>query len=246
MMAKRWTAVGVYFLIACAISWPLFWLTRHSGLRPPIPQPLLSLGFMWGPGIAALICWRLFKDSSGRGWTVWGGWKFAALFYAVPLVALVAVFLPVVGPKALIILPLAGLFGFLMTLGEELGWRGWLQDALAPIGRWWRYVVIGLLWEVWHMRFGTALFDGGSWSEALRTEVQWLLGAIVISAVIGEAFDRSRALIVAVTLHLWLNLVMSGELAQIVGPHMTLAYGVAVAAVVWWCWLLIRTPEKQG
>jgi membrane protease YdiL (CAAX protease family) len=211
----------------------------------PLPPPLLSLGFMWGPGIAALVCWRLFRAEVSRPWTFWGGWRFAVRFFAVPLLVLVAVLWVVVGAKALLLLPLAGLFGFLMTLGEELGWRGWLQEALRPLGRWARYPLIGLLWEVWHLRFGRAIFDGAPWSSVLLAEVGWLAATILISAVIGEAFERGRALVVAVTLHLWLNLVVGGEVGQLVGDAMMPVYLVAAGSLLWWAWLLYRRVPRN-
>ena len=40
--------------------------------------------------------------------------------------------------------------GFFNILGEELGWRGFLQDALRPLARLPRYVLLGAIWEFWH------------------------------------------------------------------------------------------------
>lgn len=249
-MKVRWLVILVFYVLACAISWPLFWLTRYSGMEPVVPPPLLSLGFMWGPGIAALICWAIFRWPK-RSWTFWGSWRFTLAFYLAPLLVLSAVLYAVAGPKGLIILPLGGIFGFLMTLGEELGWRGWLQDALRPIPRVWRYVLIGVMWEFWHMRFGSAIFGDMSWAEALLVEAKWLGGAILIAAVIGEAMDRGRAPIVAVTLHLWVNLVMSGEIVGMLGDEVWLPVAVvAGVSVLWWLFLLhgrrFLPPGREG
>ncbi len=38
----------------------------------------------------------------------------------------------------------------LATFGEELGWRGWLHRALAPMGFWPRAGLTGVLWGLWH------------------------------------------------------------------------------------------------
>lgn len=241
-MTIRWPIVLLYYLIACAVSWPLFWLTRYSGMQLTVPQPLLSLGFMWGPGLAALICWAIFRYPK-RTWKFWGSWRFALAFYVVPLLVLGGALYAVIGVKGLIVLPLGGIFGFLMTLGEELGWRGWLQDALRPLPRVARYLLIGAMWEFWHMRFGEALFGDMAWSEALMTEARWFVGAVLICAVIGEAMDRGRALIVAVTLHLWINLTMSGEIVGMLGQEVQVAvFAVLGASVLWWLWLLWARP----
>ncbi|MDI3280386.1 MAG: CPBP family intramembrane metalloprotease [Bacillota bacterium] len=37
-----------------------------------------------------------------------------------------------------------------VALGEELGWRGFLQRELAPLGFWRSSALIGLIWGVWH------------------------------------------------------------------------------------------------
>ncbi len=38
----------------------------------------------------------------------------------------------------------------LFAFGEEVGWRGWLQRELAPLGFWRASVVTGVLWGLWH------------------------------------------------------------------------------------------------
>lgn len=38
----------------------------------------------------------------------------------------------------------------LLTLSEELGWRGWLQPRLAPLGFWKAALVSGVIWGLWH------------------------------------------------------------------------------------------------
>lgn len=38
----------------------------------------------------------------------------------------------------------------LLTISEELGWRGWLQPRLSGLGFWVQSLVIGVIWGVWH------------------------------------------------------------------------------------------------
>ena len=38
----------------------------------------------------------------------------------------------------------------LVALGEETGWRGWLQSALEPLGRRRGIVLTGVIWGLWH------------------------------------------------------------------------------------------------
>jgi hypothetical protein len=51
-------------------------------------------------------------------------------------------------------------FGFVFALvslvyavGEEIAWRGYLQDALRPLNQNIRYVLMGIMWWAWHWRF---------------------------------------------------------------------------------------------
>ncbi|MDZ3799905.1 MAG: hypothetical protein U0T03_14065, partial [Xanthomonadales bacterium] len=55
-----------------------------------------------------------------------------------------------------------------------------------------------------------------------------------LSALIGEATDRARALVVAVTLHAWLNLLW-----EFAAPGTWLVF---VLAVPFWGWMLWRWP----
>ncbi len=38
------------------------------------------------------------------------------------------------------------IFGF----GEELGWRGFLLPRLMPLGKWKAYLLLGIIWGLWH------------------------------------------------------------------------------------------------
>ncbi|WP_203290767.1 CPBP family intramembrane glutamic endopeptidase [Maricaulis parjimensis] len=38
----------------------------------------------------------------------------------------------------------------ILIISEELGWRGWLQPRLAPLGFWPAALVSGVIWGVWH------------------------------------------------------------------------------------------------
>lgn len=39
---------------------------------------------------------------------------------------------------------------FLFSLGEEIGWRGYLLPRLLPLGKAKAYILLGLLWGLWH------------------------------------------------------------------------------------------------
>ncbi len=52
------------------------------------------------------------------------------------------------------ILPLSIFLGplifFIFSLGEEIGWRGFLLPRLMPLGKIRAYILLGILWGLWH------------------------------------------------------------------------------------------------
>jgi len=55
--------------------------------------------------------------------------------------------LPAVFLASLFIGPtINGIFGF----GEEFGWRGYLLPKLMPLGKFKAYVIVGVIWGLWH------------------------------------------------------------------------------------------------
>lgn len=236
-----WRAVLAFLLLACAWSWPLFWL---RDMRPelwnalPLPPPLRMTLLMWGPGLAALLCWRLFRAQVARRARLAGGAPWRALaFYAVPMLALSAIGAQMQGPQGMQpvhgLILLVAVVGFVNCLGEELGWRGFLQDALRPLARAPRYLLIGLFWAAWHF---TNLFASRTDPKDLLLYLAWYLpSTVALSALLGESVERSRALVVATTFHAWVNL--SWELG---GTGKWIVLGLSLP---YWAWLLWTWPR---
>jgi hypothetical protein len=85
------------------------------------------------------------------------------------------------------------------------------------------------MWEAWHFTNRT---HSGSLSEVLvRLAVSYPM-CIVLSWLIGEAVERSRSILVAHTLHVWINLVL--ELSWI---QAKVALAVSLGL---WVWLLMK------
>ncbi len=85
---------------------------------------------------------------------------------------------------------LAGLHAVAYALGEELGWRGYLQDALRPLQVVPRYVVLGLMWAS-GTRPGTGSVPSMLGRLAPSMDPGW------VAAGIGNGGDRTRRLMVA-------------------------------------------------
>jgi len=207
----NWKSIATYYAIACLWSWPFFW--RRDVLRIPdtpltsVSNLLVHWGLMWGPGIAALVCMVAFRRSHGRVITVGGNsWVRSVLFYAAPFLLLAAFRAHVLygyeQPALVAAFPM-----FISIFGEELGWRGFLQDALRPLPPVKRFILVGVLWEFWHFTTRTAQ----GWSP-LRVAVTLLISyssVILLSFIIGYAAERSRSVVVAVSLHSFVDLLLN-------------------------------------
>ena len=165
----------MYFVIAFAFTW-LFWWLAALGARDVIPAlPGLTVIGTFGPLVAAVI---LTAQESGRvgvrsllGRVV--RWRVAPIWYGVallgPLVLTLAAMVlevallggqpPSLGvligelPSTLLTLLVNAVYLLIfVTLGEEVGWRGYALPALQA-----RYsallasLILGVLWGLWHL-----------------------------------------------------------------------------------------------
>jgi uncharacterized protein len=190
----NWNLVFTYYVLACAWSWPFFWwrdIHHESVMAWHIPGIFKTWSYMCGPAISALICFAIFKKhrriTTLRGTSIIRG----ILFYS---------FMPVI--LALLNLQgkylFYGLLGFVSILGEELGWRGLLQDALKFKSDWRRALVIGPMWEIWHFTNRTA---GHTPLNALFRVFCFAVVLTLMSYIFLKLTRRTGSLLVAVALH---------------------------------------------
>jgi membrane protease YdiL (CAAX protease family) len=129
---------------------------------------------------------------------------------------------------------LFGIIGMFNILGEELGWRGFLQDALRPLTPLRKYILIGIMWEFWHFTNRTS--HGSAGQVALRLAI-FYPATILISFIIGQATERSKSLLVALTLHMWIN-----ALFEFPGVRTYIVFGLSVLL---WVFLLVRWRTEE-
>jgi hypothetical protein len=233
-----WVAVGVFYIVACGVSWPFFWwrdMATRSWEAWGAPEILKTMSIIWGPSLGALVALALFGRRHRQRITLLGSSpRYSLLFYLGPLVLL-----SILGGRSVDGVPphlvgvYAALVSMLSIMGEELGWRGFLQDALRPLARPLRYALIGIMWELWHF---TNRSHGRPLLGVLLTLGISYPALIALSWIIGEAVERSRSLLVAHTIHLWIDLVADSPSWQ--------AFVTAAVAVALWIILLLRWPQK--
>jgi membrane protease YdiL (CAAX protease family) len=153
------TFLGLTFT-ASAVCW---WLIITAG-GIDAHGGAFVLALMWCPGLSALATRLVFQGNvRGEGWR-WGGMRWAALGYVVPLVYATAaygmVWLTGLGGvdlgrfrgNAVSFVIIGSLWSLIAATGEKLGWRGFLVPALVrrmSFGR--TAIVSGAIWAAWHV-----------------------------------------------------------------------------------------------
>lgn len=226
----NWKAVGSFYLLACLFSWPFFWwrdMHPESWEQLALPGFLKTSFYMWGPGLAAIII-LLFVKNHQRTITFFGTSILkSVLFWSLSILGLCICGIPKEGWNNHLFPLLLGTIGFFTTLGEELGWRGFLQDALRPLNPVKRYALIGVMWELWH--FTNRTTDGELTQILIRVSI-FILALSLSSYIIGMGTDRSKSLVVAVTFHAWVNILAGfGSIA---------VYIVFGISIIYWILLL--------
>jgi membrane protease YdiL (CAAX protease family) len=251
MNRPQWKAAIVFYVLACAISWPFFWwkdIHAENWDLSAVPIWARFMGLMCGPGVAALLCFAFFRRTHQRTITFWGTSKIrSACFCVLPITFLAFVHPPadrllfgvLNDPAAHQLNPLLFIVAVLLllcwALGEELGWRGFLQDALRPISFVWRFVLIGFLWALWHFTNFTANrpIKVGSITIAIAYPA-----IILLTFIIGLAVERSRSLLVAVTIHMWIDLTI-----HLRTERTTILFA---GSILFWVVLLWTWPKDKG
>lgn len=138
-----------------------------------------------------------------------------------------------------IAIPLGAFINSVFAFGEELGWRGWLQTALLPLGTWPALLVTGVIWGLWH---APVILLGYNFARPDIVGVLFMVGGCVAWGVLlGWLRLRSASLWPAVLAHGSLNavgalvviLVAAGETPDLalVGPLGVVAWAVLAIAV---------------
>lgn len=161
--ASNRTQVATYLVLVLGLS-SIFWWLIISGGSLSTNGGIYVLALMWCPGVAGLSTRLAYQhDLRGHGWG-WGGTRWQALAYALPVAYALAVYGLVWltgaggvdlsrfgGPWVRFVL-LGSVLSCTSALGEELGWRGFLVPKLAEMTTFTRTALLsGIIWTLWHV-----------------------------------------------------------------------------------------------
>jgi uncharacterized protein len=154
----RWGEIIIFYLVSVLISAPFRLGYVNLGELIPLPYGLnifyrILRGI--GPAIGFLTVYYIMKSKVDRKLTFWGVNK----YYSILAAAVIPLSLGIVGVSNAENLDkhyyglISGIFLIFYALGEEYGWRAYLQQALEPMKILWRVLLIAVLWYVWHLNF---------------------------------------------------------------------------------------------
>jgi len=188
--------VAAYVVIAFAASWALTFLVAVS--------VFFGLIALFGPALAAVIVTRAdgsFSELRARitGWRRPIGWYAIAFGIPFAVAALARVALMVTGssPSGLGTISAIELVIFVLVIGEEIGWRGFLQPRLRTrMGLASAGLATGVVWTLWHLPIYLAPELG------LVAFLQFAFWVIPLAVAMGVVAEGARfSVIVATVMH---------------------------------------------
>lgn len=165
--AMMHTPTAAALIVTCFVVRPAG-RARYLGLVPFRPVGRNILLFLLWPVFWLAMGFGAFLLAVLLGWAE-ADWSLGGLEGVLPP----GVTAPVYALISFAVLPLNVIVASLAAFGEELGWRGFLTTALAPLGFWRSAVVSSALWGVWH---SPVILLGYNYFRTDWTGVAWMCG----------------------------------------------------------------------
>ena len=149
---------------------------------------------------------------------------------------------------------LAPFINVLFTLGEELGWRGFLLPKLMPLGQWKAILLSGAIWGFWHAP--TTLLHGYNFPQHPYLGVLvMIVGCTLLGTILSWLYLNTRSPWVAALGHGAIN-ASPGLALYFLKPGFDTALGGLILGVAGWipmglfiAWLLwtkrLPVPIKE-
>ncbi|MDP2954425.1 MAG: CPBP family intramembrane metalloprotease, partial [Chloroflexota bacterium] len=83
--------------------------------------------------------------------------------------------------------------GLVLGLGEELGWRGYLLPRLWHLGPWLAFILVGLIWWLWHWSLGILPF--GDYRISILAILLGIVNATLLGIVLAWLYSASGSII---------------------------------------------------
>lgn len=161
----------------------------------------------------------------------------------IPISALVAIQFV----QALLVGPLINV---IFSLGEELGWRGFLLPHLLPLGQWKALIYSGIIWGIWH---APAIVQGLNYPDhPVLGILLMIVFTVLLGIIFGWLYLNTRSPWVAAIAHGSLNasaglpiLFLTQDLNRVLGGMLTSLTGwVVMGLFIAWLIVTKRLPVQ--
>lgn len=131
---------------------------------------------------------------------------------------------------------LAPLFNMLFTMGEELGWRGFLLPQLMPLGQWKAILWSGFIWGVWH---APVILQGHNYpGYPIPGVFMMIVFCMLLGTIIAWIYLNTRSPWAAALAHGSVNAV-AGLPVMFFQPGFDIAFGGTLAAPTAWIGMVL-------
>jgi len=145
---------------------------------------------------------------------------------------------------------LGPLINVIFTMGEELGWRGFLLPRLLPLGQWKALLISGTIWGIWH---APAIAQGHNYPDhPILGILLMTVFCILLGIIIGWMYLNARSPWVAALAHGSINawaglpyLFLKPGFDTVLGGTLTSIPGFLVMGIfIGWLVLTKRLPVR--
>jgi membrane protease YdiL (CAAX protease family) len=137
----------------------------------------------------------------------------------------------IIAAQVLLAFTLAPFINILFTLGEELGWRGFLLPHLIPIGQWKAIIISGIIWGVWH---APAIAQGHNYpGYPILGIFMMIVFCILLGTIFAWLYLNTKSPWIAALAHGSVNAV-AGLPVLFFEPGFDMAIGGTLAAPIAW------------
>lgn len=138
--------------------------------------------------------------------------------------------------QVLLGLTLGPLINVLFTMGEELGWRGYLLPQLLPLGQWKAVLLSGVIWGVWH---APVIVQGHNYpGYPILGVFMMIVFCVLLGIIISWMYLNTKSPWVAALAHGAINAI-AGLPILFFEPGFNIAMGGTLAAPTAWIGMVL-------
>ena len=233
-------SVIVYFIVAITLSGVFRFQLVDWYKDLSIPFGLTGFKYLLegiGPLAGALLVLKLFRKKSSI--SLFG----TSIKNSIIMIAVPVILFSIFGAKnghglnphyyGFIIGVIIALYGIF----EETGWRGYLQDELAELKPFWKYLIIGILWYAWHLSFISP-------DTTLLNELKFFGILILASWGIGQIAEKTKSVIASACFHIIGNILSFSPLLATALEDRQRYIIFAIALIIWI--YIVNTWDKKA